>query len=77
MMLLLVTMKRVMRDGALEALATTQKTAVVEHVFGRRIERPVVALACRKAAHSLYKTVERHSVEHIPPPRPLMSLYCY
>jgi len=32
-------------DGALEALAAAQKAAVVEHVLGGWVQRPVVALA--------------------------------
>jgi len=33
-------------SDALEALAAAQKTAVVEHVFRRRVQRPVVTFTC-------------------------------
>ena len=55
----MMMMLELMDVGALEPLPTTKKTSVVEHVFRRRIQRPVVAFACRQ--HRNLRAIEKKS----------------
>jgi len=60
-LLQLMRMLELMHVGALESLTTTKKTPVVEHVFRRRVKRPVVALACRNTSD--YTAIEHNHTQ--------------